>query len=447
MTEDLQLLKKLYNAFDPFGPLPPGDPGYVDCQNVRGDSNILEELGTGILLSDQMTCQLYAGHRGVGKSTELLRLKKYLEDNNYKVIYFAADEEDIDPQDTQYTDILLGLSRHLLEELKNAADPSPVITWLKDRWNSLKDLAMTEIVFEKLDISAQISQFAKLSATLRAVPGSRQKIREQVDTHILSFVEALNEFIRNAVKNLADNGKNGLLVIADNLDRIVPVCEDIERGNLDEIFINHSEQLRALECHVIYTVPLPMVYSYQGTMLEDRFGSVQVLPMIMINTSDQKTYQPGMDKLKEIIEKRLYRASSGTGTESAFENLEALNLVCNKSGGHIRNLMLLMKTSIQRTVKLPITTKAVNRAIMDLRDTYRRTVYEEEWRMLARVYLKKQLPNDDDYRKLLFNRCILEYREVVQDTLITWHDIHPLIEEIEQFKDALNIVRDRSMNL
>jgi hypothetical protein len=43
--------------------------------------------------------QLYAGHRGTGKSTELLRLKKYLEERKCHVVYFAADEGDIDPED------------------------------------------------------------------------------------------------------------------------------------------------------------------------------------------------------------------------------------------------------------------------------------------------------------------------------------------------------------
>jgi predicted ATP-dependent serine protease len=36
-------------------------------------------LGNRLQLSNQKTCQLYSGHRGAGKSTELLRLKHSLE--------------------------------------------------------------------------------------------------------------------------------------------------------------------------------------------------------------------------------------------------------------------------------------------------------------------------------------------------------------------------------
>ena len=102
MNFDPMLIDKIYNAFDPFEPLKPGDPAYVECGEVRGDSNIEKDLGRKIVRADSPTCQLYAGHRGGGKSTELLRLKKYLEDNQCFVVYFSADKEDIDSEDTQY---------------------------------------------------------------------------------------------------------------------------------------------------------------------------------------------------------------------------------------------------------------------------------------------------------------------------------------------------------
>lgn len=159
--EDFQILKRIHKAFDPL-PLPAGDPAYVDCQEVRGDGNILVGVGREILMSDRMTCQLYAGHRGAGKSTELLRLQKYLDEQGYFVVYFAADDQDIHPEDAQYTDILLACTRHLLEGLKDSASPAPLLDWLKSRWEELKELALTEVSLEKLSIEMQIAQFAKL---------------------------------------------------------------------------------------------------------------------------------------------------------------------------------------------------------------------------------------------------------------------------------------------
>ncbi|MGB3695339.1 MAG: hypothetical protein WBG70_01340 [Spirulinaceae cyanobacterium] len=64
---DFKLISDIYKAFDPFKTLQPGDPAYVDCGAVRGDSNIQQDLGKKIIRADNPTCQLYAGHRGVGK--------------------------------------------------------------------------------------------------------------------------------------------------------------------------------------------------------------------------------------------------------------------------------------------------------------------------------------------------------------------------------------------
>lgn len=145
MAQNPDLLTNLYNAFDPFRPLPAGDPNYVDCRAVRGDGDILEELGTRLQRSNVKTCQLYSGHRGAGKSTELLRLKDDLEKKKFFVVYFAADDEDIDSEDAQYIDILLACTRHLLEDLQKIANTGPLRNWLKSRWHELKDLAQTEI--------------------------------------------------------------------------------------------------------------------------------------------------------------------------------------------------------------------------------------------------------------------------------------------------------------
>jgi len=68
MSQDL--LTEIYNVFDPFDP--PPKEAYVNCEAVRGNWSVLRELGRKIIRCNHSTCQLYTGHRGVGKSTELL---------------------------------------------------------------------------------------------------------------------------------------------------------------------------------------------------------------------------------------------------------------------------------------------------------------------------------------------------------------------------------------
>jgi len=132
----------VYRSFELF-PLKPNDPAYVNCEAVRGEQNVLQELGDTISLAgESFTCQLYTGARGSGKSTELLRLQEDLREKGYFVVYFEADEGDIDVEDTEHTDILLACTRNIIEELKDAADPKPLLEWLKNRLKSLKDLGL-----------------------------------------------------------------------------------------------------------------------------------------------------------------------------------------------------------------------------------------------------------------------------------------------------------------
>ncbi|NJK52568.1 MAG: ATP-binding protein, partial [Leptolyngbyaceae cyanobacterium SU_3_3] len=66
---------------------------YIDFSSVRG-SNIIQELGRTIVLADdEPNCQLFTGHIGCGKSTELRRLQADLEHQGFPVVYFESDKD------------------------------------------------------------------------------------------------------------------------------------------------------------------------------------------------------------------------------------------------------------------------------------------------------------------------------------------------------------------
>jgi hypothetical protein len=435
MTSDFDFLRDLYNAFDPFQPLPVGDSAYVDCNAVRGDGDILQAVGREILLSARKTCQLYAGHRGAGKSTELLRLQKHLNDQGFFVVYFAAEEEDIDPEDVQYTDILLACTKNILAAFKNL-DSQPVLYWLKERWEDLKDLLQTQISFEELSLEVQVSQFAKITTKMRSEPNERRKIRDKINPHTTTLTEALNKFIQNAKKNLPP-GYSDLVLIADNLDRIVPIIQPDGRSNHDQIFIDRQNQLKALDCHLVYTVPISLLYSDRATSLTEIYGTPQVLPMIMVRTPDNQPYQPGIDKVIEILKKRLEKVDPSRDIVNLFENQDSLNQLCLMSGGHARNLLLLMKQALEYTNTLPISKRALQRSISELRNTYKDTIHANQWEALANVFRTKEIVNNELYRNLLFNRPILEYHSQNEEGEIErWYDIHPLIRGIKEFQNT-----------
>jgi AAA ATPase domain len=431
------LITEIYSSFEPFQP--PIPAAYVDCQVVRGGWDVLRELGRKIQRSNHPTCQLYTGHRGVGKSTELLRLKDELERHDYFVVYFAADEQDIEPQDAEYADILLACTRHLVEavQLKNH---NPLLDWMKSRWQAMKDLALTEVSFEGLNLESQVAQFAKITANLRAVPDLRREVRQKINAHTASLIDALNSFIDEAIKTLPATCR-GLVIIADNLDRIVESKRKGEPSNHDEIYLNRSELLRGLNCHVIYTVPIAMVYSERATRLEDTYDRTEVLPMVMVRNPDSSPNPVGIGKLRELITKRIALIDPHLATvldSEVFANAEVVDRLCLMSGGHVRNLMQLIQRAIDWTDTLPITAEAVQIAIEEARNTYRNAIQEKQWAVLAQIGHTKQVKNNQQTLRLLLNRCLLEYRYYDQNKrLQRWYNVHPLIEAIEEFQVAL----------
>jgi hypothetical protein len=419
------LLDEMYNAFTPT-PLQPGDPAYVDCRSVRGDEDVVLELGRTVHRSNAFTYQLYSGYRGSGKTTELLRLKEDLEQKGHVVVYFAADEADLSINDAQYTDILLACTRHLLRELKEA-NPSPILNWLKARLTDLEEVTLTEINIEGLTLEVGLKEFAKITAAVRTEPGQRQKIRERIEPHNETLIQALNTFIQDGSSHLPDNKK--ILVIADNLDRIVPIFRENGRSNHEEIFLDRHEQLKALNCHIIYTVPISMVYSRWATELKDNYGIPLVLPSIMVRQdTNGESYQEGLEILKTIIKQRLPLSLRDVVIPEVFESEDVLRDLCLMSGGYVRDLIQLMQEAINKTDQLPIRSRSVQRATDDLRDVYRRAVEESQWDVLRQIHDSKKIDNDEVERSLLFSRCVLEYRYFdVEGNKHTWYDVHPVL--------------------
>ena len=118
-----------------------------------------------------------------------------------------------------------------------------------------------------------------------------------------------------------------------------------------------------------------------------------------------------------------------------FDETTTLDRLCGVTGGHLRAVMILMQESINLIDQLPITHRAVERAIAISRNTYNNTVDHQDWDRLAEIAKSKKIVNDEQYRQLLFDRCVLEYREADEKQKI-WHDVHPLIKEIDEFKEA-----------
>jgi len=72
---------------------------YIDFAQVRG-AKVIDQLQRTItkLSPHKPTCQLFSGHIGCGKSTELRRLEAQLKQQGFHVVYFESTQ-DLDTAD------------------------------------------------------------------------------------------------------------------------------------------------------------------------------------------------------------------------------------------------------------------------------------------------------------------------------------------------------------
>jgi hypothetical protein len=450
-----ELRRSIMSAFEPSEP--PSAHAYVDCQSVRGEWDVVEELGSKIVDSPKYTCCLFTGYRGSGKSTELTcRLNEYLKQEGFFVVYFAADVSDVEPGDVQYVDLLLSCVRHLVDTERLEDNENPLAIWLEKRWSWLKDFALTEMKFEELKAEGSVvPQFGKITATLRTVPDKRREMRQKINDETPSLLIALNEFIDKLQQKLKSTYPAGIVLIVDNLDRI-PCIEDGEKKNCRDIFINRSQVMRGLNCHVIYTFPIAMAYSSVAAELSLIYDQPVMLPIVMVRNPDGTVNQEGLNKLRSMVSQRLEPIDPRlvTNMESAqvdfpqvFENSDVLNSLCWMSGGRVRLLMQLIQSAMKyNNRQVTITEAAVKRAVEEAKDIYANGVADGQWTVLAQIASgNKPVANTPENFELLRNGYLLEYRYYdANSDLIKWQAVHPLVANCRQFKQALSKIGENS---
>lgn len=445
-------LRDAYNAANPSEPLKPGDPRYVNCTDVRGDEDTVAYMFTTISFSDSHTHQLFTGHRGCGKSTELLRLRDELVRAGFFVVYFAVDEY-LDPNDLIYTDLLLAIARQVEEACReeglDLSEPLKMIeTWFSEvvyqrsEWENVEQELQNEATlgFGLPQAVPLIARFlTKLTGQIKTGDAVKTDIRRKLDSQITQLIQSINDLLDRAHVEVRASGRQGVAVIVDNLDRVTfkvlggdtPADSGIKRTTShDALFIDHGEQLCALRCHVVYTVPISMMYGQSARTLCGIFPDYRVLPMIKVHEprADGGGDLPeGVERLKGILSHRIEL--------DVLCEPEAVEYLCHACGGHPRDLMTLVRHAIEYAVAArssAITLDAVRRAEARLVTAYDRMIPEEHYKRLAAVHLTNDIENDSEHKAMLYNQSVLEYANGK-----LWHDVHPAVLKLSRFRKLL----------
>ncbi|AUS99684.1 KAP family P-loop domain-containing protein [Nostoc sp. CENA543] len=405
---------------------------YIDFSDVRG-CKIVEELQRTIsrISPDEPTCQLFTGHIGCGKSTELQRLKAELELAGFHVVYFESSQ-DLDMADIDISDILLSVARQVSVSLE-AIGVKPKAGYFTNLFKEIGDFLQTPI---ELSGEAEFSLgIAKITAKTKDSTQLRNQLRQYLEPRTNSILQAINEeILEKATEQLKLRGQKGLVVIVDNLDRVDMRPMASGRTQPEYLFIDRGEQLRRLKCHVVYTIPLALIFSNEYEALKNRLGggiAPKVLPMVLVRQRDGSDYDPGMSLLRQLVLARAFPEFPSEQREKfiteLFDTSETLDRLCRVSGGHIRNLLGLLYSCLQRQDP-PFSRDCLEAVIKDYRDDLLLAIDECQWELLFEVVQQQSVKGESDYQSLLRSMYLFEYR----DPRGRWFGISPALAETEK---------------
>ncbi|MEZ4297255.1 MAG: hypothetical protein R3B70_19990 [Polyangiaceae bacterium] len=411
----------------PDRPLGPDDPLYVpldDAAHVRGGKkSCIEELEHTIVFSDarRPTCQLITGFLGTGKTTELRILKARLEANREvpTTAVLIDFEQLINPLAPIYvTDVLRVLAFALDREatIAEGKDPDAHPGYVRRLFDFL---AQTELSIKQIGF-AQYG--ASLMLELKNNPVFKERAEAALALRFQAFAGEATDTMATAVARLRKaTGSQQIVVVADGLEKIRPMREeDREKveASVEMLYVQNASWLR-IPCHVIYTFPLWLRFrSAPLGGLYDR--EPQVLPMVKTVEPDGSMFRPGIDKLSELIARRV-------DVHKVFGDSEVLMPILEASGGYPRDLIRMVRELLYTASDFPVKAADVNQVIDQTAETYSQNIRSPDVDLLVEIARTHSLPDGDETKLAHFGRLLERFLVLAYRNGREWYDLHPLV--------------------
>lgn len=430
----------LYRELDPLRPLDADEERrYVDWQRELDPdaSDVKSRLVRAFIRNasrERPITRLLTGHKGCGKTTELNRVKRQLEQGvDGKRVFVATlfAQRWLDLQDLEPEDVVLQIVRQFVAELVDegmSLGEKQFGDFFRELWGKAKRIRL-----EKADIDLQPLKF---SFALADFPTARAEFRELLRGHLPDVFDLVNnELLPRAREFLAERGYDDILLIVDDLDKIPrKILAGGQLTNHESLFLDNAGTLRAIMCSLLLTVPIELAYSpAQGRLRDDYGASLVTVPLISINDEHGNCDIAGEDALIEILGRRAQLAF-GVNTGDAFGcavhifgGEELLRRVVRLSGGHVRSLLVLASELLDWVDELPVPVSTVERYVPRAAKDLARALTANDRKLLAGLDRKTGAPEDDRFWDLVRNQYVFAYES--GDGY--WYGVNPLLRELD----------------
>lgn len=367
---------------------------------------------------------LFGGHVGCGKSTELRDYARLL-DPAYTVHRLELTKT-LDIHNLRFSDLLIALAQALVSTFEAAPlslrpDPvflQPVLDWFDQR--IVKQERFRDIEAElKTEVKAQggipllASLLATMTAKVRGGASYREELRREIRDGFLQLLLHFNALIAHANGLLRHQGRGPLLFIVDGTDKL-------SKDDAETFFNADINQLGQIQTNLIVCAPISVLL--ETGLTAQRFTRVQ-LPMVKIYEADETPRAADEEALIELVLRRM--------PLQYFDSRETLRYLVRHSGGHVRDLLRLVRAAFARIGADLIDRPVAEQAVRDVAAEYQRLVRQSDWADLVRIDRSHGDEKDrtDERLRLLYDLVLLEYNNY-------WWRSHPLVRGLPPYARA-----------
>ncbi len=434
----LRKVSKLTRQSLVFGPTHPFYCPFDDVRSDRYEINLVySTLGIskdakGHLVCDDdepndENCIIYLfGHRGSGKSTELLRYKNDLNrPAAFFCIHFSLLDQGrgLDLGDVDIADVLIYMAEQLVARLDEARvdNMNPHIVeelfgWYAETEKQVIKSGKAEGAVEVgADVKAGIPGLFQLITKVRAkaigAAETRKVTRTTFKNRFTQYIAHFNAFLAEAVKAVrAKKLGRDVLFIVDDLEKITDLSAQ------RSLLIDGSGYLSKLLANIVMALPIEMIHD--AGMLENYCRLIVPLPMVKLKDKGGNVLVKAKERMRKFLLLRV--------NEQLFDNRELIDQMVLFSGGSPRLLMRITDQAAAYATGKQITETDVHNAVRSL-GRMANQLDEEAWAVLKALHQantqNKPTPSTNEAMKhLLANSVVFEYNDG------SYRQVSPIIE-------------------
>ena len=416
-------LSETYIVLDPERPL---EGKWMDCFYAeRPEEASITPLLDELQLDDSDDDKtIFTGHRGSGKTTELARLAQKLEPTHVVVPFNA--ESLLNLGDVDYVDLMVTLGLQVFQAARNSG-----VTLDEQKLDDLRFWYTTHIFEEsergnmQSEVGGELNAvIAKFSVKLTSDAPYRQKtVRTEAQANLSDLLGKLNALLDDLQ---AKSGRR-TLVIVDGLEKMY------DQNQVTDLFCQGANLLLEPHCRIVYTVPLSLFYTNDFAQVRMSFPRHFALPNVKTAERNGQPCPEGQAALRKVLDCRLM---PGLFAPEATEQLVSL------CGGLLKELIALARNAALRARRTrgetgPVQVDDVEYAARHLRNTYRASLTEEQYRELWDLNAGGRFANTETTQSLLHNLSLLEYNGGD-----AWWAVHPVVRPLlEERRDEFSKIK------